>query len=93
MHLFALDAETAKSASLVAVASSIFALLLVLKFAKSVVTKLILMIVLAAVGVVAFTQRESLTACINKVKTQEQAGLAIDTTCDFFGREVTFSLP
>ena len=93
MHLFALDAETAKSASLVAVGSSIFALLLVLKFAKSVVTKLLLIIVLAAVGVAAFSQRESLTACINKVKAQEQAGLAIDTTCEFFGREVALSLP
>ena len=93
MHLLALDAETAKSASLVAVGSSIFALLLVLKFAKSVVTKLILMIVLAAVGVVAFSQRESLTACINKVKAQEQAGLTIDATCEFFGREVTLSIP
>lgn len=91
--MLALDADTAKSASLVAVGIPILALLLVLKFAKSVVTKLLLIIVLAAFGVIAFTQRESLTACINKVKTQEQAGLAIDTTCEFFGREVTLSLP
>lgn len=93
MHIFALDAETAKSASLVAVGGSIFALLLVLKFAKSVITKLLLMIVLAVLGVLAFDQREALTACINEVRAQDQAGLAIDTTCEFFGRQVTISLP
>lgn len=93
MDIFALDAESAKSASLVAVGTSIFAILLVLKFVKSVITKLLLMIVLAAIGVFAFAQRDALTECINKVKTQEQAGLAIDTTCEFFGREVTISLP
>lgn len=93
MHIFALDAETAKSASLVAVGSSIFALLLVLKFVKSVITKLLLMILLVAIGVLAFDQREALTTCINKLKAQELAGLTIDTTCEFFGREVTISLP
>lgn len=93
MLLFALDAETAKSASLVVVGISIFAFLLVLKFVSSLITKLILMIVLTATGVFAFTQREALTACINKVTAQQQAGLAIHTTCEFFGRQVTISLP
>lgn len=93
MHLFALDAETAKSASLVVVGISIFAFLLVLKFVKSVITKLLLMILLAATGVFAFTQREALTLCINKVTAQQQAGLAINTTCEFFGRQVAISLP
>lgn len=51
------------------------------------------MIVLAAMGVLAFGQRETLTACINEVKAQEQAGLAIDTTCEFFGRQVMISFP
>lgn len=92
MHLFALDVETAKSALLGAVGISIFALLLVLKFVKSVVMKLLLMILIALVGVLAFNQREALTTCINKVKAQEQAGLTIDTTCEFFGRNVPISL-
>lgn len=51
------------------------------------------MIVLTATGVFAFTQREALTACINKVTAQQQAGLAIHTTCEFFGRQITISLP
>lgn len=93
MDISALDAETAKTAALIAVGASIFALLLVLKFVKSVVMKLLLMILFAAVGVLAFGQRDALTECINKVKAQEQAGLAIGTTCEFFGRKVTISLP
>jgi hypothetical protein len=55
--------------------------------------KLLLMILFAAGGVLAFDQREALTTCINKVKAQEQAGLAIDSTCEFFGRKVTISFP
>lgn len=92
MHTLAIDVETAKSALLVAIGISIFALLLVLKFVKSVVMKLLLMILFAAAGVLAFNQREALTACINKVRAQEQAGLTIDTTCEFFGRNVPISL-
>lgn len=92
MHVLALDVETAKAALLATVGSSIFALLLVLKFVKSVVMKLLLMMFLAVVGVLAYNQREALTTCINKIKAQEQAGLNIDTTCEFFGRKVPISL-
>ena len=90
--MLAIDVETAKTALLATVGGSIFALLLVLKFVKSVVMKLVLMIVVAFVGILAYNQREALTACINKVKAQEQAGLNIDTTCEFFGRNIPISL-
>lgn len=93
MNFLALDAETAKSASLLTVGLSVLALLLVLKFVHSVITKLLLLVLFVGIGVLAFGQREALTACINRVKAQEQAGLAIDTTCEFFGREVPISLP
>lgn len=93
VHFFALDAETAKSASLIVVGSSVFAFLLVLKFVNSVITKLILMTFLVALGVLSFTQREALTACINKVTAQQQANIPIHTTCEFFGRQVTILLP
>ncbi|MEO5973767.1 MAG: hypothetical protein ABIQ38_00985 [Ilumatobacteraceae bacterium] len=93
MHLLALDAETAKSASLVVVGSAVFAFLLVLKFVNSVITKLILMTFLIAIGVFSFTQRDALTACINKVTAQQQANVPIHTACEFFGRQVTISLP
>lgn len=93
MNIFALNADTAKSASWLAIGGSFVLLLLVLKFAKSVITKLLLIILLAAIGVLAFSQREVLTVCINEVKAQAEAGVAIDTTCEFFGRRVTISLP
>jgi len=54
---------------------------------------LILMVLLIAVGVFSFTQREALAACINKVTAQQQANMPINTTCKFFGRQVTISLP
>jgi len=93
VDIFAIDAETVKTASLVVIGGSFIALLLVLKFVKSVITKLLLIIVFIAIGLLSFGQHDALTACVNKVKAQAQAAIAIDTTCEFFGRKVTISLP
>ena len=91
--MFSLDADTAKNASLGVVGGSFVALLLVLKFVKSMISKLLLIIIVVGIGVIAFGQRESLTACVNGVKAQAKAGSSISTRCTFFGREVTISLP
>ena len=91
--LFSLDAETAKNASLGVIGGSFVALLLVLKFVKSIISKLLLIIIVVGIGVIAFSQRESLTACVNVAKAQAKAGSSINTRCTIFGREVTISLP
>ena len=91
--MFSLDAETAKNASLGVVGGSFVALLLVLKFVKSLITKLLLIIIVVGIGVIVFGQRDSLTACVNGVKAQAKAGFSVNTSCTFFGREVTISLP
>jgi hypothetical protein len=41
----------------------------------------------------AFTQRDNLSACVEKVSAQVQAGQAMDSTCSFLGQEVQVSLP
>lgn len=91
--IFSLEAETAKTATLGIAGVSFIALLLVLKFAKSLISKLLLIIILVGIGVVAFGQRESLTACVNGVRAQAKAGASISTRCTILGREVTISLP
>lgn len=88
MNLADIDVETAKNASLIALGSSIFLVLLVLKFVKSLVTKLILIVVLGAVGFLSFTQRDAVTACAEKVSAQIEAGETTGIECTFFGRTV-----
>lgn len=93
MNLFTLEAESAKTFLLSTTGGSIFLLLIVLKFAKSLVTKLILSILFVGIGTLAFTQRDNLSGCIEKVSVQIQAGQAMDSKCSFLGQDVQISLP
>jgi uncharacterized membrane protein YfcA len=88
---FQFDADSVKNYSLFAMAGSFIGLLLVLKFAKSVVSKLLLLIMFVAIGVLAFTQRDAVNACIASAKDQAEAGTPLNTTCTFFGQEVSLS--
>ncbi len=88
---FQFDADSVKNYSLFAMAGSFIGLLLVLKFAKSVVSKLLLLIMFVAIGVLAFTQRDAVNACIASAKDQAEAGTPLNTICTFFGQEVSLS--
>ena len=88
MDLSSFDAESAKNFSLLALAGAGFVGLLVLKFAKSIVTKLILLVVCAAVGWSFFTQRDSLNSCIEAARQQVQSGELTTLECKFFGRSL-----
>jgi hypothetical protein len=87
------DVDAAKNVSLITLGSSIFLALLVLKFVKSLVTKLILVIVLSVIGFVSFSQRDALTACAEKVTAQIEAGEVSNFECTFFGRSVKVRSP
>lgn len=89
--MFDIDLDTAKNLSVGLMGGSIVFLLLVLKFAKSLVTKLLLILIAVGVGYVAFTQRDDVNACAEAAKTLLAEGNAIELTCTFFGQEV--SLP
>ena len=91
MIAISLNAESVKNYSLMAMGGSLIGLLLVLKFAKSMVSKLLLLIVCVGIGVLAFTQRDAVNACVATATKQAQAGNPLDTTCSFFGQEVSLS--
>lgn len=91
MDLSSFDAESAKNLSLLALGGSVFVALLVLKFAKSIVTKLILLVVCVAVGWAFFTQRDSLNSCIEATRQQVQSGQMKALECSFFGRSLKIS--
>ena len=85
------NADSVQNYSLMAMGGSFIGLLLVLKFAKSVVSKLLLLIVCVGIGVLAFTQRDAVNACVASANEQAQAGTPFETTCTFFGQRVSLS--
>jgi hypothetical protein len=93
MNLSDFDVDAARNASLVALGISIFISPLVLKFVKSLVTKLILIIACGLVGFLSFTQRDALTACAEKVTAQIEAGDTDTFDCSFFGRKIRVNTP
>jgi hypothetical protein len=93
MNLFNLNADLAKNLSVGAIVSSVVVFLVVLKFASSLVTKLLLIGICCAVGYVGFTQRDSLNACIEVVTAQASSGQSVKTTCKLLGQDVRVQLP
>ena len=91
MIAISFDADSVQSYSLMAMGGSFIGLLLVLKFAKSLVSKLLLLIVCVGIGVLAFTQRDAVNACVATANEQVQAGTPFETTCSFFGQQVSLS--
>ena len=90
----ALNLNQAKNGSIIAIAACVVLVLLVLRFISSLVVRLVLSVVFAALGVVVYSQRASLVDCADKISS----GVATSTadpgsvTCTFFGRDVKIDL-
>ncbi len=93
MNVFNLSADLAKNLSVGAIVVSVVTLLIVLKFASSLITKLLLVGVCCAVGYIGFTQRDNLNACIEVVTAQAARGEPIEMTCKLLGQDVRVQLP
>jgi hypothetical protein len=93
MNLFILNADLAKNLSVGAIVSSVVVFLIVLKFASSLVSKILLIGICCAVGYLGFTQRDSLNACIEVVTAQAESGQPIKTSCKLLGQDVRVQLP
>lgn len=93
MNIFNLSADLAKNISVGAIVVSVVTLLIVLKFASSLITKLLLVGVCCAVGYVGFTQRDNLNACIEVVTAQAASGEPIELMCKLLGQDVRVQLP
>jgi len=93
MNVFNLSADLAKNLSVGAIVLSVVTLLIVLKFASSLITKLLLVGVCCAVGYIGFTQRDNLNACIEVVTAQSASGEPVELTCKLLGQDVRVQLP
>jgi len=87
--LFGLDPQAAQDIALGTVGGSVVIGLLVLKFVKSLVTKLLLVIVCGVVAVAAFDQRDNVSVCVERARVAIQDGSVAGATCTLFGQTVT----
>jgi protein-S-isoprenylcysteine O-methyltransferase Ste14 len=84
----ALSVETAKSIAIIVVLVLLVGAVLSAWLVKSVVAKVVTIVVLAAVALGVWTQRANLQDCADKAKERVGTGQAA-VTCTFFGYDVT----
>ena len=87
--MFAFDLETAKDTSLYTVAGAVLLALVAVWLVKQVVTKVLSVVVLLAIAALVWSQRAELTDCADTVRQTVAAGAVDDTTCTFFGQDIT----
>jgi hypothetical protein len=85
----AFDLETARNASLFTVAGAIVLALLAVWLVKQVVTKVLSVVILLALAGLVWSQRAELLDCVDTVRDTIDQSLGPDTTCTFFGQDVT----
>lgn len=84
--MFALDVETAKTVAIVAVGAFVLFGILSAWLVKTVVTKVIMIVVMAGLAVAAFSQRASLDDCATRAK--DAVGDVESVECTFFGTTI-----
>jgi hypothetical protein len=86
--MVALSLDSAKNIAVVVVL--VFLVLAVVSawLVKSIVTKLVMVVLMGGLALGAWTQRTSLTDCADKAKANVQAGNSESVTCRFFGTDV-----
>ncbi len=83
--------ETARNVA-VAVAVGLLAVAVLSAWViKRIVSKVLAAGVLAALALVVWSQRSSLDDCADQVEDRLRSGAVDDTTCTFFGRDVTIA--
>ncbi len=87
--MLALELETVRDVSLAVVAGAVVIALVLAWLVKAVVSKLLAVALLAGFGVVVWSQRTDVQSCADQVVSTLTAGAVDDTSCRFFGREVT----
>lgn len=92
-NLAAIDAETLKTMALGLSAGSVVIAIILLKVISSVVGKAISTVLLLAIALSGFSQREQITSCIDDVRAQSSMTVPTEISCVFFGQEISVKVP
>lgn len=88
-----IDANTLQNIAMGLSGASLLVALVLLAVIKSIVGKVVSLVIFISIAAAGYTQRASITDCVDKVKAQATAGASVDTKCTFFGQEVTVKVP
>jgi hypothetical protein len=91
--VFALDLETVRNVALLVVVVVVVVALVGAFIVKAIVGKIVSIVLFGGLAVLVWSQRQSLQDCADRVGGTLAAGAVDDTTCTFFGRDVTVSSP
>lgn len=89
----ATDAETLKNLALGLSGVSVVIAVVMMKVISSIVGKVVSSAIFVAIALAGYSQRAEISNCVDKVKAQATTSATIDTTCTFFGQDVTVKVP
>jgi hypothetical protein len=89
----ATDAQTLQNIALGLSGVSVLVAIIMMKVISSIVGKVISAAVFVAIALGGYSQRAQISECVDKVKSQATATASVDTTCTFFGQDVTVKVP
>lgn len=90
--MLALTLEQAKTIAVVAAVVLLGLAVVSAWLMKTIAQKAALAIVLGLLAVLVWSQRTALQDCADEVRAEAASGISqVDTTCSFFGRDITIS--
>jgi hypothetical protein len=81
--------DTAKNIAIAAVAALVALTVASFWIMKSATQKIVAVAILGLLALLAWSQRAAVTDCADRVRDAVEAGVDTDTTCTFFGIDVT----
>ncbi len=93
MIFAATDPETLKNLALGVSGASLLVAIVLMKVISSIVGKIVSAAIFVAIALGGYSQRAEITDCVDKVKSQATSTASVDTTCTFFGQDVSLKVP
>lgn len=92
-NLAAIDPETLKNIALGVSGGSVLLAILMMKIVSSIVGKAISAVLLLAVALVGYSQREEIISCLDEVTSQTSMTVPQEISCTFFGQDISVKVP
>lgn len=92
-NLAAIDPETLKNIALGVSGGSIVLAILLMKIVSSLVGKAISAVLLLAIALAGYSQRQEIVSCVNEVTSQTSMTVPSEISCTFFGQDISVKVP
>lgn len=88
-----LTVDTVKNLALGLSGASLIIGLIMMKVVSSIVGKIVSLVFFLAIALAGYSQRAAVIDCANAVKDQAAATALVETTCTFFGQDISVKVP